>query len=121
MKNLTDIILVSDLFNRDILFFSFFFLFFASKHGLHRRPREAVKAHSGKFCSGFDVLTAELWQCRTRALNLQPSTAAPRSSSASSPVEKVLVSSIIMEAIDMIQEASSSGSPGRRLTRTRST
>ncbi|KAJ3691934.1 hypothetical protein LUZ60_012284 [Juncus effusus] len=26
--------------------------------------------HSGKFCSGFDVLTAKLWQCRTRAMNL---------------------------------------------------
>jgi len=29
-------------------------------------------AYSGKICSGFDVLTAKLWQCRTRALNLAP-------------------------------------------------
>jgi hypothetical protein len=36
----------------------------------------------------------------------------------SSPVEKVLGSSTMeMEAIDMIREANSSGSPGRRRTR----
>lgn len=28
--------------------------------------------YSGKICSGFDVLTAKLWQCRTRALNIAP-------------------------------------------------
>lgn len=27
---------------------------------------------TGKICSTFDILTAKLWQCRTRALNLQP-------------------------------------------------
>lgn len=28
--------------------------------------------HSGKHCSGFDVLTAKLWQSRTRAMNIDP-------------------------------------------------
>jgi len=36
--------------------------------------KRQYKAHSGKFCSGFDVLTAKLWQCRTRALALDPAT-----------------------------------------------
>ncbi|KAL6838747.1 hypothetical protein ACP4OV_031461 [Aristida adscensionis] len=38
-------------------------------HGLKRQYEEHA---GGKFCSGFDVLTAKLWQCRTRALNLAP-------------------------------------------------
>ncbi|VAH57858.1 unnamed protein product [Triticum turgidum subsp. durum] len=84
------------------------------------------KAHSGKFCSGFDVLTAKLWQCRTRALNLEPEATVklcffasvrhllkldagyygnsifPVKMSGSS--KKVLESSV-MEVIDMIREA----------------
>ncbi|CAD6344114.1 unnamed protein product [Miscanthus lutarioriparius] len=88
--------------------------------------KRQYKAHSGKFCSGFDVLTAKLWQCRTRALALDPTTEVKLCFFASvrhllkldrgyygnsifpvkmsAPAEKVLASSI-MEVVDMIREA----------------
>ncbi|BAB03362.1 putative taxadien-5-alpha-ol O-acetyltransferase [Oryza sativa Japonica Group] len=84
------------------------------------------KAHSGKFCSGFDVLTAKLWQCRTRALNLEPGATVKLCFFASvrhllkldrgyygnsifpvkmsAPSETVLSSSV-MEVVDMIRQA----------------
>nr|CAB3471926.1 unnamed protein product [Digitaria exilis] len=88
--------------------------------------KKQYKAHSGKFCSGFDVLTAKLWQCRTRALNLEASAEVKLCFFASvrhllkldrgyygnsifpvkmsAPAEKVLGSSI-MEVVDMIRQA----------------
>jgi hypothetical protein len=88
--------------------------------------KKQYKAHSGKFCSGFDVLTAKLWQCRTRALNLEPEAEVKLCFFASvrhllkldrgyygnsifpvkmsAPCAKVLGSSI-MEVVDMIRQA----------------
>ncbi|KAL6626888.1 hypothetical protein ACP70R_030614 [Stipagrostis hirtigluma subsp. patula] len=88
--------------------------------------KKQYKEHSGKFCSGFDVLTAKLWQCRTRALNLEPDAEVKLCFFASvrhllkldrgyygnsifpvkmsAPAEKVLGSSI-MEVVDMIRQA----------------
>ena len=88
--------------------------------------KKQYKEHSGKFCSGFDVLTAKLWQCRTRALNLEPNAEVKLCFFASvrhllkldrgyygnsifpvkmsAPAEKVLGSSI-MEVVDMIRQA----------------
>ncbi|GJN05582.1 hypothetical protein PR202_ga23224 [Eleusine coracana subsp. coracana] len=88
--------------------------------------KKQYKAHSGKFCSGFDVLTAKLWQCRTRALNLEPEAEVKLCFFASvrhllkldrgyygnsifpvkmsAPSAKVLGSSI-MEVVDMIRQA----------------
>ena len=84
------------------------------------------KAHSGKFCSGFDVLTAKLWQCRTRALNLEPDATVKLCFFASvrhllkldpgyygnsifpvkmSGTSKQVLESSVMEVIDMIREA----------------
>lgn len=84
------------------------------------------KAHSGKFCSGFDVLTAKLWQCRTRALNLEPDATVKLCFFASvrhllkldpgyygnsifpvkmSGTSKKVLESSVMEVIDMIREA----------------
>ncbi|TVU03275.1 hypothetical protein EJB05_51191 [Eragrostis curvula] len=88
--------------------------------------KKQYKAHSGKFCSGFDVLTAKLWQCRTRALKLEPEAEVKLCFFASvrhllkldrgyygnsifpvkmsAPSSKVLGSSI-MEVVDMIRQA----------------
>uniref|UniRef100_A0ACD5VPS5 Uncharacterized protein n=1 Tax=Avena sativa TaxID=4498 RepID=A0ACD5VPS5_AVESA len=84
------------------------------------------KAHSGKFCSGFDVLTAKLWQCRTRALNLEPDATVKLCFFASvrhllkldagyygnsifpvkmSGTSKQVLDASVMEVIDMIREA----------------
>lgn len=81
---------------------------------------------TGKFCSTFDILTAKLWQCRTRALNLQPESTVKLSFFASvrnllkldkgyygnsifpvkltAPSGKVL-SSTLLEVVNFIQEA----------------
>lgn len=88
--------------------------------------KREYKAHSGRFCSGFDVLTAKLWQCRTRALALDPAAEVKLCFFASvrhllkldrgyygnsifpvkmsAPAEKVLASSLV-EVVDIIREA----------------
>jgi Transferase family len=81
---------------------------------------------TGKICSTFDILTAKLWQCRTRALDLQPESEVKLCFFASvrhllkldkgyygnsifpvkviSPSEKILKSTF-MEVVNLIQDA----------------